>query len=138
MISPKNQDFIHLITSSDLQDTLLKIKTNPAAAQLLSNRLKLIENDIGDTCENLFLAFSLTKLTLNPVFIKEVSNEIQNIQNCILLSKIRKLRNMTTKELANYLNVNHRNISAWEKHKRNFNPKILSPFSEEVARILCR
>lgn len=133
---PTNQEFIQLLTSSDLQNSLFKIRTNSIDDQRLSNRLKLIENDIGDTYENLFLAFSLTKFTSSSVFKKEVSIEIQNIQSCILLSKIRELKKMTTKEFASILNVNHRNISAWEKHKRNFNPKILTPFNEDISHIL--
>ncbi|ENV52051.1 helix-turn-helix domain-containing protein [Acinetobacter junii] len=123
---PLSLNDISCFNPDNLYEIIFNIATSNDLDVRFQNRLNLILNDLNLTIEHPVFQLSLTKFLSNPNFLSEMNVELNNIKNCLKLQQYKRNNNLSVKELASLLDVNHRNVSAWEKHKKNFNGKILN------------
>lgn len=113
-----NQTFSTPIDQAKLHNTITAIHTS--ASSMVQNRLKQLEDDaktkITDSRLDTFLTLDSNQLALLQ---QAYNNERTAIKRCNVFKTIRLRKNLSIDEAAERLQLNRRNLQAWEAHKKN-------------------
>lgn len=113
-----NQVFSTPIDQTKLHNTIAAIHTS--ASTMVQNRLKQLEDDtktkIVDHNLDTFLNLDSNQLAQ---LTQAYNNERTAIKRCNVFKTIRLRKNLSIDEAADALQLNRRNLQAWEAHKKN-------------------
>jgi DNA-binding transcriptional regulator YiaG len=117
-VNKDNQTFSTPIDQTKLHNTIAAIHTS--ASTMVQNRLKQLEDDtktkIVDHNLDTFLNLDSNQLAQ---LTQAYNNERTAIKRCNVFKTIRLRKNLSIDEAADALQLNRRNLQAWEAHKKN-------------------